>query len=153
MDYFKVFIIIVFTSLVGIFLGTYIYKASKIEEETVFNETYSIYMLQYGVYKNADNMKKNTTNLPDYFFFKDKDGYHVIIGIIENKDLSSIITKSMNIKNEDIYLKEIKVSNMEFIESLRQYDNLISTSKDDNFIINAEKQILSKYEELVLNNE
>ena len=42
---------------------------------------------------------------------------------------------------------------MEFIENLRQYENLVNDSNDTNFIVNAEKQILSKYEELVLNSE
>ena len=42
---------------------------------------------------------------------------------------------------------------MEFLQSLRQYDSLVSSLSDKTSIINAEKQILSKYEELILNNE
>ena len=43
--------------------------------------------------------------------------------------------------------------NMEFIENLKQYDLLVESLNDNNAILSAEKQILSKYEELVLNNE
>ena len=97
-------------------------------------------------------MKENTKNLSDYFYFKDKDGYHVIVGVVENKKNIKKITDSFDIKN-NIYIKEVTTNNMEFIESLRQYDNLLNNIKDKEEIISAEKQILSKYEELVLYNE
>ena len=146
------FIIISFTIILGMFLGTYIYKASKLETENTFKEETSVYMLQYGVYSSIQSMKDSTVNLSDYFFFKDNDGYHAIIGIVINKNLSDKIRDSYNIK-DNIYIKEVKVSNMEFIENLKQYDLLVESLNDNNAILSAEKQILSKYEELVLNNE
>ena len=149
---YKNIIIIFFTIMIGVILGTYIYKSSNIETKEVFNETNKIYLLQYGVYSNEDNMEKNTKNLSDYFYFIDKDGYHVIIGIIENKNNYKKIGDSFGV-SENIYLKEVNINNMEFLENLRQYENLIKDSEDNNFIKNAEKQILSKYEELVLNSE
>lgn len=152
MNYFKMFIIISFTIILGMFLGTYIYKASKLETKNTFKEETSVYMLQYGVYSSIQSMKDSTVNLSDYFFFKDNDGYHAIIGIVINKNLSDKIRDSYNIK-DNIYIKEVKVSNMEFIENLKQYDLLVESLNDNNAILSAEKQILSKYEELVLNNE
>lgn len=148
----KNFIIILFTIFLGVTFGVYIYKGSKIESSSVFNETNKAYLLQYGVYTSIDSMKDNTRDLSDYFFYKDKDGYHAIIGVVENKNLSDKIRESYDITS-NIYIKEVNIDNMEFIENLRQYDNLISSYKDSKSIINAEKQILSKYEELVLNNE
>lgn len=152
MNWFKAFIICCFTVLVGIFLGTYIYKASKIETKDVFNETSKVFLLQYGVYSSLESMKDSTSKLSDYFFFKDDKGYHAIIGVVENKKISDKIRESYDI-TENIYIKEVMVSNMEFIESLRQYDKLVESLTNKNEIINAEKQILSKYEELVLQNE
>lgn len=151
MKFLKYIIIVAFTILLGVFLGTYIYKASKVSTEEVSVED-NIYLLQYGVYSSLDIMKDSTSNLSNYFYYKDDSGYHVIIGIIKNKDLSNKIRESYNIK-DNIYIKEEKINNMEFIESLKQYDNLVSSLNDNQSIINAEKQILSKYEELVLNNE
>lgn len=152
MNIFKGFIIIVFTVLGGIFLGTYIYKSSKISTQEVFNENNKIYLMQYGVYSTEDNMKNSTVSLSDYFYYKDKDGYHVIIGVVENKNIANKIRDSYDIK-DNIYYKEVKINNMEFLQSLRQYDSLVSSLSDKTSIINAEKQILSKYEELILNNE
>lgn len=152
MNIFKGFIIIVFTVLGGIFLGTYIYKSSKISTQEVFNENNKIYLMQYGVYSTEDSMKNSTVSLSDYFYYKDKDGYHVIIGVVENKNIANKIRDSYDIK-DNIYYKEVKINNMEFLQSLRQYDSLVSSLSDKTSIINAEKQILSKYEELILNNE
>lgn len=151
MDYFKGFIIMCFVILIGIFIGTYIYKASKLETLEVFNENNTVYLLQYGVYSSVDNMKESAKDLENYFYFKDDDGYHVIIGVVENKNISKKIGESYGLTDE-IYLKEVNVNNMEFLESLRQYDTLVSSLNDKKSIINAEKQILSKYEELILNN-
>ncbi len=152
MNIFKGFIIIVFTVLGGIFLGTYIYKSSKISTQEVFNENNKVYLMQYGVYSTEDSMKNSTVSLSDYFYYKDKDGYHVIIGVVENKNIANKIRDSYDIK-DNIYYKEVKINNMEFLQSLRQYDSLVSSLSDKTSIINAEKQILSKYEELILNNE
>ena len=146
---YKNLLILFFTILFGVLLGTYIYRSSNITTDEINN---SFYLLQYGVYSNEENMVNNTKNLSDYFYFKDKYGYHVIIGIVENKKNFKKIGDSFGV-TENIYLKEVKINNMEFIENLRQYENLVSDSNDNNFIINAEKQILSKYEELVLNSE
>ena len=151
MNYIKKSFLIIIPVLFGIILGKYIYNISNFNTKEVFDETYSVYLLQYGVYSNEENMKNSTTELPNYFYFKDKKGYHVIIGIVKNKNNLEKIRDSYEITS-NIYLKEVKITNMEFYENLGQYDNLISKSNDKNFIINAEKQVLSKYEELVLNN-
>lgn len=151
MNYIKKSFLIIIPVLFGIILGKYIYNISNFNTKEVFDETYSVYLLQYGVYSNEENMKNSTSELSNYFYFKDKKGYHVIIGIVKNKNNLEKIRDSYEITS-NIYLKEVKITNMEFYENLGQYDNLISKSNDKNFIINAEKQVLSKYEELVLNN-
>ncbi len=152
MGFIKKIFIIILPVLFGIILGKYIYTISNFNTKEVFNENYSIYLLQYGVYSSKDNMKNNTNELSNYFYYKDKKGYHVIIGIVKNKNNFEKIRDSYEISS-NIYLKEVKITNMEFYENLGQYENLISKSNDKNFIINAEKQVLSKYEELVLSNE
>ena len=149
---YKNLVVIFFTILIGIIIGTYIYKTSNVKTKEVLKNSNKVYLIQYNVYSSEENMISNTKNLSDYFYFKDKDGYHVIIGIIENKNNFKKIGDSFGV-TENIYLKEVNIDNMEFIENLRQYENLVNDSNDTNFIVNAEKQILSKYEELVLNSE
>lgn len=152
MSYLKKSIIFLIPIFLGIILGKYIYNISSFNSKEVFKEKQSIYLLQYGVYSSKDNMSNSTKDLSNYFYYEDSNGYHVIIGIVKDKNNLDKIRDSYNITS-NIYLKEVKITNMEFYENLGQYDNLIRKSEDKNFIINAEKQVLSKYEELVLNNE
>lgn len=153
MKYFKKLSFFLFVIALGIFSGFYIFKQYEKEKtKEVFSETNTIYLLQYGVYKDKSNMEEAGKDISDYFYYKDDDGYHIIIGITENKNLSNKIKDSYKITS-NIYIKEKKISNNEFMESLRQYDNLVNSSDSDIAIINAEKQILSKYEEIILKNE
>lgn len=139
--------------LIGVVIGKYIFNQYKEDSiNTISNEEKEIYLMQYGVYKNENNMTKNCENLKNYFYFQDNDGYHVIIGITKNIDLKNKIVDSYEIK-ENIYMKKVKINNQEFLESLNQYDLLISNTNDKNLILTSEKQILSKYEELILSNE
>lgn len=139
--------------IIGIILGKYIYNGYEIESKDVFNEMANkIYLIQYGVYSSEELMKDNTKKLKNYFYYIDKDKYHVLIGITSNKKLKDKIVNAYKIDSK-VYLKEITTNNSIFNETLKQYDNLINTSLDNDIIITAEKQILSKYEELILNSE
>ena len=134
-------------------LGKYVYDSySKTETKDVFKyKNENVYMLQYGVYSSEENMINNTKNLKNYFYFKDNDGYHAIIGITKNENLKEKIVDSYKI-TENIYMKRVNIDNSEFITLLDQYDNLIKDADDKTTIFNAQKQVLSKYEELILQN-
>ena len=151
MKAFKNFIIVSFVLLVGIYIGLYIYRHKEIKADSINNSSL-IYLIQYGVYNTYESMKSNGENISDYFYYIDDDGYHLIIGITENKNLSDKIKNAYNI-NTDVFLKEKNINNNEFIETLRQYDKLVEELNSSLGIINAEKQVLSKYEELIIKYE
>ena len=144
---------ILITIIIGILIGKYIFNQYKIETKGVSKNTDdNIYLLQYGVYKEKENMTKNSENLRNYLYYKDEKGYHVIVGITKNKKISQKIVDSLSL-SANIYIKGIKIDNLEFLELLEQYDSLIMQTDDNEIIINAQKQILSKYEELILKDE
>ena len=145
----KNIIIISFSLLIGLYVGLYIYRHKEIKAKEVIN---TAYLLQYGVYKQKESMILAGSKLSDYFYYSDDDGYHIIIGIVINKDLEQKIKDSYKV-TENIYLKKVSITDNEFYESLKQYDTLIEDLNSDIAVINAEKQILSKYEELILENE
>lgn len=150
MKIFKNFIIILFIIMFGIYIGTYLYNSYLLRNEDKIN-TYKIYILEYGVYNSYESMEENGKNIDNYFYYSDKAGYHILLGITKNKNIITKIRESYeNIAN--INIREDYTDNMEFIESLNQYDNLIINSNKTE-VLQAEKQILSKYEELVLNEE
>lgn len=139
--------------LIGVFIGKYVYNGYQNETKEAFKDmNENIYLLQYGVYSSNDSMVENTKNLKDYFYYIENNKYHVIIGVTMDKDLKDKI-KNVNSIDNDIYIKKVSINNDEFIESLKQYDNLIKNTEDKTTILTAEKQILSKYEELIINNE
>lgn len=139
--------------LIGVFIGKYVYNGYQNETKEAFKDmNENIYLLQYGVYSSNDSMVENTKNLKNYFYYIENNKYHVIIGVTLDKDLKDKIKKANSIDN-DIYIKKVSINNDEFIESLKQYDNLIKNTEDKTTILTAEKQILSKYEELIINNE
>ena len=108
-------------------------------------------MLEYGVYSSIESMDENGKNIENYFYYNDKDGYHILLGITENKNIINKIGESYeNISN--INIREDYIDNMEFLENLKQLDNLILNSNKTE-ILQIEKQVLGHYEELILNNE
>ncbi len=143
---------IVLAIIIGIIIGCYIFNSYKEETQTVMsNKKEYVYLMQYGVYKSKYNMTKSASNLKNYFYYYDNELYHVIIGITKNKENKEKIMKAYDIDTK-LYLKRIQIDNYEFLEALDQYDKLLSQTDDNRVILACEKQILSKYEEL-LNNE
>lgn len=150
----KSIIFILSAVILGFCLSKYLNENKNYEAKEVFSESTDkeVYLMQYGVYSSVESLNKNVKNLTNYIYYNDLGKYHVIIGITSNKDLKNKIEKAYGLNN-NTYLKKITISNYEFLESLKQYDLLIKNTENNNTITVAEKQILSKYEELILNNE
>lgn len=151
MKIFKDLIIILFVSIFGIYIGSYLYKSYLIKNKDDKYNLYKIYILEYGVYNSIDSMEENGKNIENYFYYSDNNGFHILLGITGNKNIINKIGESYeNISN--INIREDYTDNMEFIENLKQLDNLIINSNKTE-ILQIEKQSLSKYEDLILNNE
>lgn len=145
----KNIIVLVLIIVFGIYMGSYLYKRYLYKTNKDIN-IYKIYILEYGIYDSYDSMIENGKNIENYFYYSDSLGYHILLGITENKNIINKIGESYeNISN--INIREDYINNMEFIESLRQYDNLVISSNKTE-ILQIEKQLLSKYEDLILNN-
>lgn len=139
--------------IIGLLLGRYTYSQYKEENMMTIKQTNdNVYLVQVGVYKDINIMKESSKKLKYYLYYKDKKGYHVLIGITKNKNNMKKIGDSFEVLS-NIYMKRVKIENQDFLELLDQYDDLINQTDNKEIIINAQKQILSKYEELVLNNE
>lgn len=150
----KTIIYVILAILIGVILGKNIYDGYAKEIENTFDEKKmeEIYIIQYGVYSSNESMIENTKRLKNYFYYEKDGKFYVLIGITSNNELKEKIVSSYSIDTET-YIKKIKTDNTTFLETLKQYDNLISNTNDKNTIVNAEKQVLSKYEELILRSE
>ena len=138
--------------IIGMIIGKYIFNQYNNQSIQTMSEKNYVYLLQYGVYKDINNMKKSAQNLPNYLYYYDKDGYHVFIGITKNKKNYKKIVDSYQL-SVNIYMKRVNIDNNDFIDLLDQYEKVINQTDDKQIIINAQKQLLSKYEELIIKNE
>lgn len=151
MKIFKNIIVLLFITMFGIYIGSYLYKSYLYKSKNKNLNLTKIYLLEYGTYNSYESMEENGKDIENYFYYNDKEGYHILLGITINKNIISKIGESYeNIAN--INIREDYIDNMEFIENLKQYDNLIINSNKTE-ILQIEKQVLGKYEDLILNNE
>ncbi|MDD2489936.1 MAG: hypothetical protein PHY26_01610 [Bacilli bacterium] len=149
----KTFFYIALAIIIGFIYGKLLFDQYDKELEAAFKKTSVIYILQQGVYSSLDNVEKNTTKLDYYIVDKDNEYYRVYVGITQNKNnvpkIKEIYTKLGN----DIYVRELTNNNQAFLEILTQYDLLLEPVTDEEQISQIEKQVLAKYEELVIENE
>ena len=147
----KYFWSIFLSLIVGIYLGKFI--LSQYDDFNIFPVSLSydtVYFLQEGVYSNEDIMKNNMSSFNYYIYDIEDDGYHTYVGITKNHDNALKIKEFFKEKGYDIYIKENNIKNNSFISVLNQYDILLSNSDKDS-IDSICNQILSSYEELVIN--
>lgn len=136
--------------LIGFFMAKLIFSQYETPNlQTVFNEEQTIYMLQVGAYSSKENMEKNTKKFAYYIYNNDQNMYYVYIAITQNTKNVDKLKKHYQTKGYDTYVKEVKIDNEKFLNVLKQYDNLLSKTNDQETIETICSKTLQKYEELV----
>ena len=150
----KKYLFPVITSLViGIFLAYFLIKSyDNIENISVSKNAETIYYVEKGIYSNKENMLESMNDFEYYIYNVDNNMYYTYIGISTNKKNAEKIQGYYKQKGYDTNIREKITDNVGFITILRQYDELLSATKDGNAISTICNQVLAKYEELV-NNE
>ncbi len=151
----KYFFPILVALIMGFILGYYIYEKydNKNKIQTVFNNSNELYFIQLGVYKNKDNMENKMKSLSYYIYSKEDDLYHAFGCITHDKNNLTKIKGYYNSIKYNIYEKKYQVDNDGFLTVLDQYDELLKQTNDDKTIEAICSQVLSKYEEMVVDNE
>lgn len=149
----KNILIIICSVLVGCFLSNVLFKeydyTSKIK--TVFTSGDKVYFLQQGVYSSLDTMKENMMSFKYYIYSYENDKYYTYIGITGLEDNLTKLKGYYKEKGYDIYVKELNVNNNEFLDLLNKYDNLLSSTNDNDAIDAIMMQLLGTYEEMIIN--
>ena len=149
----KYFWPIVLSLAVGIYLGKF--TLSQYDDFNVFPVSFgsdTIYFLQEGVYSNLDVMKSSMDSFDFYIYDNEDDLYHTYVGITKSRENALKLKEFYKEKGYDIYIRENSINNNSFVSVLTQYDILLSSANKDSYdsICN---QILSSYEELVINED
>jgi predicted small secreted protein len=150
----KKFILPIFAAiLIGVIIGKYLFSQYEGKIDAALKNDETIYVLQQGVYSNLDNAKNAAGKLNYYVIDKDDKYYRIYVAITYNQNNVSKLEEYYVSKGNDIYVRELKTDNPEFLDLLKQYDLLLESSSGDNELLQIEKQILTNYEELILKNE
>ncbi len=145
---------IIFGLLVGFFLGKTLLEEyhSYNGIKTVNVDGISAYYIKYGEYDSLETLEKETLTLSNYIY-TEKDGkFSVYIGITASKDNLDKILNYYKSLNYDVTTEEYFITNKDYINYLTNADKLIENTDDASVLNEVCSQILSKYEELVIND-
>lgn len=122
------------------------------ENEMVFQEKSKVYFLQQGVYSQKDTMDENVAKLNASTSVFEDGKYHVYVGITKSvKNVDKIVAMYKDL-GMSLYMKEVNISDNEFINNLEQYDILLKSAQTKEEIMAVNKVILASYDEIVLNH-
>ena len=140
---------------VGFFMGKLMFSQYDDKQglKLVSSASEKVYFIQQGVYSSKESMEENTSNLTYYIYTIDNDRYYVYIGITKNEENLDKLKGYFGSLGYNIYVKEFYISNESFITVLDQYETMLSETTDSKTIGAICSQVLSKYEELVINSE
>lgn len=140
----NVIVIILLGSLIGYLFGSILFHNYKGIDYV--NEDGNIYYLQYGVYTNKESAIENTKKLNNNYILKEMDDkYYVYLGVTENYDLALKLQNYYKDKNIYTYIRSDYVENSETLDKLKEYDNKIKDTNEDE-IINVMKEIFDNSE-------
>ena len=147
----KKYLFPIFVSLVlGTFMAYFIIRQYEdLPALAVSSEAATLYYIQRGVYSDMDNMKNNMKEFSHYIYNVEDNQYYTYVGITTNKENALKIQNYYKSLGYDTLLKDKITDNGDFINILKQYDELLSKTDDNESIKVICNQVLAKYEELV----
>lgn len=149
----KILVPLVSAIAIGLLLGKYFFSQYEDKIDTVFQSDETIYVLQTGVYSTPENVEKYTSGLDYYITEHDEEYYRVYVAMTHNQENVERLEGYFLTAGNDIYVRELSTNDLEFLELIKQYDLLLESSSGDAELLQIEKQVLSKYEELILHDE
>lgn len=136
--------------LIGISMAYFIIKQYEgMPILAVSSNAETLYYVERGIYSDLENMENNMKEFTDYIYNTENNQYHTYIGITTNKENALKIQNYYKKLGYDTNLVEKITDNKEFINILRQYDELLNKTDDSESIKTICNQVLAKYEEMV----
>lgn len=147
----KKYLFPIFVSLIlGTFMAYFIIRQYEdMPALAVSSEAETLYYIQRGVYTNMNGMTDSMKDFTHYIYNVEDNQYYAYIGITTSKENALKIQNYYKSLGYDTFLKEKITDNDDFISILKQYDELLSKTDDNESIKVICNQVLAKYEELV----
>lgn len=138
----------------GGLLGKFTFdKYENFEIENTFKINTEVYALFYGSFNSEEEMKNKTTNLERYIFLSNDNIFDVYIALSVKEDNINKVKQLYDKKNIKSNIVKININHDEFIQNITEYEKLLSATEDEKSLFIIENQILSCYEDLVVNYE
>lgn len=115
----------------------------------VSSEAETLYYVQKGVYKDVNSMESDMKDFTNYIYNVEDNEYHTYIGITTNKDNALKVQEYYKSAGYETTIEERITDNKDFINILKQYDELLAKTDDSDSVKVICNQVLAKYEELV----
>lgn len=138
--------------LVGFFISQYMFSKYEDKETLLpaFSTAKNVYFIQQGVYSTLDSVKENLKPFDNYIYTVINSKYYVFTGITKNQKNVQKMQEFYQQLGYNTYVKEFKVSNEEFLNSLNNYDSVLENTDNNDTIKTLINQVLTKYKELVI---
>lgn len=150
----KYFVSILFGLLIGFFLGKTLLKEydGYTGVKTVSSSGISAFFVKYGEYETMEELEKATLSLTNYIYMEKNNKFSVYIGITTNEENLTKLTNYFKQLNYNVTTEEYIITDKEYISYLQNADKLIENTTESTVLGEVSSQILSKYEELVIND-
>ena len=135
---------------VGAVFGNIFYN--KYEKEQSLEKEYNSYLLQLGIFDTKEDMNKELLEIDDYIVIEKNNKYYVYVGVSTNKKNVTNLQEIFLDKDINTSIKKTIISDIEFMNSLEQFDLLLDSVSSNEDIMSINEAILSSYEEMLLNS-
>lgn len=140
----KIFIYLVIAVIAGYIVGLYLFNY---QDSSKYVSSNLVYFVQDIVALDSSQIGTDYTRV-----VREKDGkYYSYVGITMSKENAEKIQEYYSFLGVDTYIQEEMVSNLDFIGSLQEYDQLLSSTSGSD-MVSVLKVILATYDEMVLQN-
>lgn len=132
----------------GLLVGNKIYQ-TNLSLTNVFSDGTTYYFLQEGVYTSKVILDENTKNLNVKLIIEDNSKYYVYLGITKSESIAKKLKSVYEQAGYQIYIKEIKLNNLEFESNVTQFDLLLNSATSKDEMLTIEEVVLANYEEII----
>lgn len=140
--------------LAGLLLTLGLLISNKIYQTTssltnVFSDGTTYYFLQEGVYTSKKILDENTKELNAKLIIEESDKYYVYLGITKSASIAKKLKSIYEQAGYQIYIKELKLNNLEFESNVTQFDLLLNSATSTDEMLTIEEVVLANYEEII----
>lgn len=140
----KIFIYLVIAVIAGYIVGLYLFNY---QDSSKYVSSNLVYFVQDTVALDSSQIGTDYTRV-----VREKDGkYYSYVGITMSRENAEKIQEYYSFLGVDTYIQEEMLSNLDFIGSLQEYDQLLSSTSGSD-MVSVLKVILATYDEMVLQN-